>query len=1093
MRLRVRATGVALVLVTSLVAAAAAPSSAAQGQWDRTWGEDVDSGGGTGFEVCTTAASCKAGTPGGNAAGAVTFGQGVAADPTGEAVWVSDAVNNRITKYDADGAFLLTVGLHVDNGAGNVCTVAAQCQPGATGKTGGAFDDPFGVGVDAAGHVYVADGFNQRIQEFSPSGAFVKTWGIGVSGGAGFEVCTVAASCTAVSSGSGVGGGFMGPAAVTADAAGNVYVAEQGGSRIQKFATTATTVTFTSAWGKDVVTGGGSGFEVCTSADSCTSGGFGTLGGELSAATGIAVSDAKVYVLDAGNDRVQAFTTAGAFERTWGKDVVSGGVAGFEVCSAPASCKKGEQGSGDGELAITSNPYDAVGVSETGEVYVADIGNNRVQVFGGDGAFHRAFGAAGSQGGQLNHPVSVDAGPDQAVYVVDQFNARLQKYHDSSAGAATFAFASSTATHPEQAPTEVVTVTRGGDLSVPVRVDYAMSDGSATAPEDYLTTSGTLRFTAGETTKTLNVQVVDDAVTEPDETLTVTLTNPSFGNTVVAPSAETITIVDDDSLNTTITSGPMAVTNDTTPTYTFTSNNPAATFQCSVDSQLEASFTACVSPFTTPVLSEGSHNFYVRAVLGNPVTSKDPSPAEADFSVDTTAPTTTLDVHAKSGSGTQVSPGVFTGAVEIAATQHDPAPGFPGGAPRCAVDGPSPASFDAMAATTCPVTTSTPGLHTVYAASRDLIGNTGPVVSATFRILQEPNTFIDSGPIGTTYLRTPYFGFHASVPGSTFQCRMDGAAFAACTNPYVSPPVSTGAHSFEVRATSPDGAVDPTPARRSFTLGGEHVARTTCVIQPYGYERHGGGDCYLGNHLTVCGHPGVTCATANLDCPTYTVCTVTNHGSWQDADQHVTWELETGTSINAVSTRDGYYYCDTGPEGSSCQTTSSVTAIVWPDPRVGGLIGSGSAYCVAFVPNESNMPAPGPDQSRRMECEATTRYAPSSTLQAVASGQSVQLIVPGGGTVTLSPNGSGRLARGKPLFATTTQTVRADGVVVIKPKLAKKAKKKLKQGKKVKLTVRVTYRSSAGTVVTKVSKVALQKPPKRVKHRRLTVRIPALF
>ena len=88
------------------------------------------------------------------------------------------------------------------------------------------------------------------------------------------------------------------------------------------------------------------------------------------------------------------------------------------------------------------------------------------------------------------------------------------------------------------------------DLSLPsaleITVDYATTDGTATAPADYAETSGTLTFAAGATTHTVAVAVVNDGDDEAaTETFTVTLSNPSATATLGDHSA-TGSIVDDD-------------------------------------------------------------------------------------------------------------------------------------------------------------------------------------------------------------------------------------------------------------------------------------------------------------------------------------------------------------------------------------------------------------------------------------------------------------------------------------------------------------------------------------------------------------------
>ena len=80
----------------------------------------------------------------------------------------------------------------------------------------------------------------------------------------------------------------------------------------------------------------------------------------------------------------------------------------------------------------------------------------------------------------------------------------------------------------------------------PVSVDYASSDGTATTADgDYTATAGTLTIAAGDTAGTISVPVNGDTTFEPDETLTVTLTNPS-ANVVLGTAVATGTLLNDD-------------------------------------------------------------------------------------------------------------------------------------------------------------------------------------------------------------------------------------------------------------------------------------------------------------------------------------------------------------------------------------------------------------------------------------------------------------------------------------------------------------------------------------------------------------------
>jgi CSLREA domain-containing protein len=106
----------------------------------------------------------------------------------------------------------------------------------------------------------------------------------------------------------------------------------------------------------------------------------------------------------------------------------------------------------------------------------------------------------------------------------------------------------SAATYPanENTGTRTITVNRtDGDVGT-ITVDYTTSDGTATASQDYTATSGTLTFLTGETVKTFDVQITNDAIDEPNETFSVTLSNQSPTAGIGPYGSAVVTIVDND-------------------------------------------------------------------------------------------------------------------------------------------------------------------------------------------------------------------------------------------------------------------------------------------------------------------------------------------------------------------------------------------------------------------------------------------------------------------------------------------------------------------------------------------------------------------
>lgn len=85
-------------------------------------------------------------------------------------------------------------------------------------------------------------------------------------------------------------------------------------------------------------------------------------------------------------------------------------------------------------------------------------------------------------------------------------------------------------------------VTMSKISSSTVKVDYETSDGTATAGEDYIYTSDTLTFLPGDTSKTVQVEILDDSIDDDGETFTLTLSNPSGGNARLRDAVATGTI-----------------------------------------------------------------------------------------------------------------------------------------------------------------------------------------------------------------------------------------------------------------------------------------------------------------------------------------------------------------------------------------------------------------------------------------------------------------------------------------------------------------------------------------------------------------------
>jgi hypothetical protein len=90
------------------------------------------------------------------------------------------------------------------------------------------------------------------------------------------------------------------------------------------------------------------------------------------------------------------------------------------------------------------------------------------------------------------------------------------------------------------------TIVRTGGSVGQVGVSYATSDKTATAGNKYSSTSGTLTFAAGETSKTIAVPIIDNVVVDGKKTFGITLSAPTGGAAIASPSSVTVSIADNE-------------------------------------------------------------------------------------------------------------------------------------------------------------------------------------------------------------------------------------------------------------------------------------------------------------------------------------------------------------------------------------------------------------------------------------------------------------------------------------------------------------------------------------------------------------------
>ena len=333
---------------------------------------------------------------------------GVAADAAGN-VYVTDYLGRRVLRIDPAGVISTLAGtgdgdFEGDDSAGDAALL----------------EGPAGVAVDAAGNVYVADYLGERVRRIDPAGVISTIAGTGEAGYGGDGGAADAAL-------------LDGPAGLAADAAGNVYVADESNHRVRRINASGTISTvagtgepfdrgdgghasegrFSREIGAVAVDGSGNVYiadpydhtvrridaaETITTLAGTGEPGFGEDGepaaeAQLDTPSGVAVDTARnVYVADAGNHRVWRIDLAGTMTAFAGT-----GRAGFLGPSVPAAFSP-------------LNRPERVAVGADGTVYVLDAGNRRVRSVTSPASGIRAVAGNGEE--ESPHVASFFAGSD---------------------------------------------------------------------------------------------------------------------------------------------------------------------------------------------------------------------------------------------------------------------------------------------------------------------------------------------------------------------------------------------------------------------------------------------------------------------------------------------------------------------------------------------------------------------------------------------------------------------------------------------------------------------------------------------------------
>ncbi len=366
--------------------------------------------------IATIAGTTAAGFSGDNgpATAAQVYGPlGIAVDSAGN-IYFADRFNDRLRKINTAGVITTIAG--TGTGGYNGDDIAA---------TTAQLNDPFGVAVDNAGNVYVAEHSNHRVRKISSMGIITTVAGTGTSGYNGDGIAATAAQLNE-------------PRGVAVDKFGHLFIADQANNRVRQV-TLSTGIISTIA---------GSGVQ-----------GFGGDGGPATAAmlngpyAMAADTLQNLYICDVDNQRIRKINWAGVITTVAGT-----GIGSYNADGIPAT-------------AAQLNEPIGVAINASGELFIADAWNERIRKVDQSGIIstYAGIGTAGLGADSVAaaacafyNPYGIAINQAGYVYICDQSNQRIRRTYQAGVGVADLSKkALAVSIFPNPAP--------GGDLTIRVQ------------------------------------------------------------------------------------------------------------------------------------------------------------------------------------------------------------------------------------------------------------------------------------------------------------------------------------------------------------------------------------------------------------------------------------------------------------------------------------------------------------------------------------------------------------------------------------------------------------------------------------------------